>query len=81
VRRDAGAYERGIKDLIAEGQRTGLIRRDLDARVTAMAALGAANWVHRWYRPDHELSREEIARQIAELLVSGLVMPAARARR
>jgi AcrR family transcriptional regulator len=81
VRRDADAYERGIQELIGDGQRTGLIRGDLDARVASMAVLGAANWVHRWYRPDDALPREEIGHQIAELLVSGLIRPAPRARR
>src|SRR4051812_47029843 len=37
VRADAEAYERAIVDLLHEGQRAGLVRPDLDARVVAMA--------------------------------------------
>jgi AcrR family transcriptional regulator len=73
LRRDAHAYERGMLELIVEGQRSGDIRRDLDARLSCMAVLGAANWVHRWYRPDDEAPPEEVARQFADLLLSGMV--------
>lgn len=73
LRRDAEAYEAGMLELIADGQRAGRFRRDLDARLTCMAILGAGNWVHRWYRPADPFPPEEIGRQFAELLVSRLV--------
>jgi AcrR family transcriptional regulator len=72
LRRDADAYERGMLELIAEGQRAGLLRHDIDARLACMAVLGAGNWVHRWYRPTDPFSPEEIGRQFAELLVAGM---------
>ena len=51
LRRDAEAYEAGIVELIAEGQRAGLLRAELDPRLASLTVLGALNWVHRWYRP------------------------------
>src|SRR5690242_14161424 len=43
-------YERGVRDLIAEGQRAGAVRTG-DPKLQAFALLGALNWVARWYRP------------------------------
>jgi AcrR family transcriptional regulator len=73
VRADAEAYERGILELILEGQRLGAVRGDVDARMSCMVVLGATNWVHRWFRPDDEATPDEIGRQFAEVLISGLL--------
>jgi AcrR family transcriptional regulator len=43
-------YERGVRDLIADGQRAGAVRAG-DPKLMAFALLGALNWVARWYRP------------------------------
>ena len=43
-------YERGVRDLIAAGQREGAVRMG-DPKLQAFALLGALNWVARWYRP------------------------------
>ena len=72
LREDSDAYEQGMLGLIREGQRAGIIRTDVDARLACMAILGAGNWVHRWYRPTDEATPEEIGRQFAEVLLSGL---------
>ena len=43
-------YERGVRELIAEGHRDGLVRAGTP-KLQAFALLGALNWVARWYRP------------------------------
>jgi AcrR family transcriptional regulator len=82
VRADAAAYEAGMRGLIEEGQRAGTVRDDVDARLACMVVLGAANWVHRWYREDDERTPEEIARAFSSILIAGLLPSAGpRARR
>lgn len=64
-------YERGVRDLIAEGQREGAVRTG-DPKLQAFALLGALNWVARWYRPG-EGDREEVVYSFREQLLKGLL--------
>jgi TetR/AcrR family transcriptional regulator, cholesterol catabolism regulator len=73
LRRDAEAYEKGIVELLAEGQAAGLIRAELDPRLASLTVLGALNWVHRWYRPGDPASPDAIAAQFADVLLGGLL--------
>jgi AcrR family transcriptional regulator len=67
-------YERGVRALIAGGVRTGALRR-ADATIATRAFLGALNWTAHWFRPEGPLSPQEIADQIADYAVAGLVNP------
>jgi hypothetical protein len=40
--------------------------------ISAYAILGAANWMHTWYRPGGRLRPEEIADMLSELAICGL---------
>lgn len=64
-------YERGVRDLIAEGQRQGLVRSG-EPKLQAFALLGALNWVARWYRPGQG-DPEEIVYSFKEQLLRGLL--------
>jgi TetR/AcrR family transcriptional regulator len=64
-------YERGVRDLIAEGQRQGLVRSG-EPKLQAFALLGALNWVARWYRPG-EGDPDEIVYSFKEQLLRGLL--------
>jgi len=64
-------YADALRRLILEGQGDGTLRTDLDATVASLAALGAANWVYRWYR-EGSVDPQAIAHQMAEITVSGL---------
>jgi AcrR family transcriptional regulator len=46
-----------------------------DAGVAANAMLNAANYVADWFRPSGRLSAAEVARQIADQLVRGVLQP------
>jgi TetR/AcrR family transcriptional regulator, cholesterol catabolism regulator len=65
-------YERRLRALIDEGKREGSIRRDVDAKVAALAAMGAMNWTYQWYKPRGRKSIREIANGFADLIVNGL---------
>jgi len=60
-----------LEDLIAEAQREGGIRADVDPRLAALALLGSINWLHRWFQP-RRLSVEEIGRSFSDLFLAGL---------
>ena len=43
-------YERGLRDIIAEGVQRGEIRA-VDPKIAVFVILGALNWIARWYQP------------------------------
>lgn len=65
-------YEIGVRNLIASGMRTGEFAPG-DAALVARAMLGALNWSVQWYRPDGPQTAAEIAEQLANYLVRGLL--------
>lgn len=70
ARRDE--YEQTVRALIEEGMDQGLFRR-ADAKVASLALLGSVNWTVKWFRPEGGKSAREIGRQIAEIMVRGLL--------
>jgi AcrR family transcriptional regulator len=56
-------WQKALKDL----KRAGLIADD--SQVARLFLLGALNWTVQWYRPDGSRTIEQIARQLADLLI------------
>jgi len=73
-------YEREVRRILETGMREGAFRR-VDAKVAAFAALGAINWIARWYRPEGSLQAEELGEQFAELFLGALSSDRPAARR
>lgn len=69
-------YERGLRELVAGGVRSGELAPCDEALVTR-AMLGAVNWSARWYRPGGRQSAQEVADGMADYLVRGLAERAA----
>lgn len=72
-------YELGVRNLIASGMRTGDFVPG-DAPLMARAILGALNWSVQWFRPDGEMTADEIAEKLADYLVRGLLVGGNRSR-
>ncbi|HEY6551877.1 MAG TPA: TetR/AcrR family transcriptional regulator [Vicinamibacteria bacterium] len=70
ARRDE--YEQTVRALIEEGMDQGMFRR-ADPKVASLALLGSVNWTVKWFRPEGGKSAREIGRQIAEMMVRGLL--------
>jgi TetR/AcrR family transcriptional regulator, cholesterol catabolism regulator len=66
------AYQGVFRELVRQGQAAGLVRADLDPRLTALSILGAANWVYRWFRPDGAFTPEQIGSEMAEMVIRGI---------
>ena len=64
-------YELGLRNLIAAGMRSGEFGPG-DAALAARAILGALNWSVQWFRPDGQMTAEEIAEAMADYLIRGL---------
>jgi AcrR family transcriptional regulator len=73
-------YEQGVRSLIAAGMRAGEFVSG-DAALIARAMLGALNWSVQWFRPDGEMTVEEIAEKLADYLIRGLLAKADLLRR
>ena len=66
-------YQSLIAGLIGDAQADPRVKSGLDAQLVALAVLGAANWVYRWYRPGGTRTPEQIADAYADLLVDGML--------
>jgi TetR/AcrR family transcriptional regulator, cholesterol catabolism regulator len=65
-------YEQTWIDLIAQGQAEGVLRADVDPKMTAYGILGMVNWMHQWYRPGGRFTATEIGEQYATAMIDGL---------
>jgi AcrR family transcriptional regulator len=70
VRAEVAAEQKKFDDLLAnlikEGVAAGEFKVE-DTQTMARAILGLLSFVYTWWRPDHRLSREEVARKFAAL--------------
>src|SRR5258705_275648 len=61
-------YERGVRALVADGIRRGVLRAT-DATVATRAFLGALNWTAYWFRPEGEQTPQHVAGLVADYAV------------
>ncbi|ADV66745.1 TetR/AcrR family transcriptional regulator [Deinococcus maricopensis] len=64
--------DRLYRELVQEGIRKGVLRADLDVKMTAYLLLSAVNWTYTWYRPGGTLDATSIANHFADMLLVGL---------
>ncbi|HWT04661.1 MAG TPA: TetR/AcrR family transcriptional regulator [Xanthomonadales bacterium] len=65
------AFDRLVTDIIAQAQRDGDVRRDLEPRLVARLIFGMSNSVVEWYRRG-SLTREAIAAAVTALAFDGI---------
>ena len=65
-----------VRDTLKQLQAAGRLR-DINPTVAAFGMLGMIVWLPRWVRPRGSMSCEEIADQIADLALGGLLQPIA----
>jgi AcrR family transcriptional regulator len=66
------AYEGLWNGLLHAAAGAGFIRREVDLQLTRHLLLGAINWTAQWYRPDGELSVDDIADHYVDTLFRGV---------
>lgn len=66
------AYVDLLRDTLRELEASGRLR-DIDITVAAFSILGMIHWMSRWFRPEGRLGGAEVAEQIADLALGGLL--------
>jgi AcrR family transcriptional regulator len=66
-------YQDTVRELIARGQREGAFRAAASPLLTSWAIFGVTNSMHSWFKPDGPKTAEEIAAELADLIMSGIV--------
>lgn len=72
LRRMKSAIDLAFRRLVAAGVGEGSVA-PCDPKVTAFVIAGALSWIGRWYRPDGELSPEEVAQRCIATLLNGVL--------
>jgi AcrR family transcriptional regulator len=65
-------FEQIWRDLIQEGMEAGIFNCDHPS-LSARALLGVLNWTVTWFRSDGPMSAEDIADQVSNLFLMGLI--------
>jgi len=64
-------FEQQIKRILRAGIASGDFR-DVDPRLTALAWLGMHNYTYLWLKPKGPLSAHDVAKQFADIFISGI---------
>jgi AcrR family transcriptional regulator len=65
------AYQDRLVKAYSDGVKVGELRDDASPSVIVSLAVGAANWIFRWYHGDQELQPGELAQIAVDLLGTG----------
>jgi AcrR family transcriptional regulator len=74
VAKRRGAFEKNFLAIIRKGIADRSIR-SVDSKLAVYTFMGAINWMPRWFSPQGRLSGAEVARQMTDLLLTGLLTP------
>jgi hypothetical protein len=55
--------------------------RDVDVTVAAFSVLGMILWIPRWFRPGRRLTEHQVAEEVANIALVGLLRPPASRQR
>lgn len=61
-----------LRDILAQGVKSGELRDDLDIALSSYALLGILGWMHAWYEPRGEDADRHIAREFLHLYIGGV---------
>ena len=69
------AYFDIVRDTLRELRAAGRLR-DVDPTVATFGLIGTILWLPRWFRQNGRLSQEQVANQIADIALGGMLRPA-----
>lgn len=64
-------YEAKFREIIRQGITSGEFTVP-DEKFASLTILSGLNWIHTWYKPDGKMTPEEIAENLAQMLLNGL---------
>ncbi|HEY7051696.1 MAG TPA: TetR/AcrR family transcriptional regulator [Mycobacterium sp.] len=62
-----------LRDVINAGIASGEFR-NIDAKIRSLLVFGSAHWAWTWFRPDGELTAEQIGAELVDLVVGSLLV-------
>jgi AcrR family transcriptional regulator len=65
-------YHEAFRDLLTQGQRTGLFGAAASAETVTLMVFGIVNQLPHWYRPDGPTTPRQLADEIAAFVLTGL---------
>ncbi len=73
IRERRDAVDRQIAAIIERGQASGDFDTSISVRVAVFGFVGISAWVHQWFRPDGGMAAEDVADQLATMVLTGLL--------
>ena len=64
--------------VVADGQKAGEIRSEINPRIAMLGIVGMCNWSHRWYRQNDGKTLSEIGEDFSMLALDGLLVTRSR---
>lgn len=65
-------FDHLVGEIVAEAEREGSLRPDLDPALTSRLLFGMVNSLIEWYRPKQGLTKDEIAEAVTKMAFEGL---------
>jgi AcrR family transcriptional regulator len=72
VRAERRLYHERFRDLVEEGQRSGVFNADTPPDLVVDYHFGSVHHLSHWYRPDGKLTPQQVADHLADLLLRAL---------
>lgn len=64
-------YEKELRKILVNGEEEGLFN-EVNNKFAVLTILSSINWVVEWYRPDGEMTSDQIASKLTDFILSGL---------
>jgi len=64
-------YEKGFTTILKQGEDEGVFQ-DVNNKFAVLTILATLNWVVEWYKPQGDMTPEQIAEKLTEFILSGL---------
>ncbi len=74
VKRKRDRLDHAMDEIVLAGIEQGLFDPRITARVAVFGIVGMSAWVHQWYRADGSMSADQVADDLANLALDGLVV-------
>ena len=73
-------YEDLLRSVLSQGQKAGVVRRDIDLKYLALALLGLLNRVLVWYQKEGQLSPAQLGQMLGVIFLTGAAIPSKKSR-
>ncbi|WP_106498575.1 TetR/AcrR family transcriptional regulator [Lentibacillus sp. Marseille-P4043] len=65
-------FRLNVENVVQEGINQGLFKENLRVDIITFGILGVTNWSYNWFKPDGEVSPEELVDIYADMILAGI---------